>query len=383
MNHSELPTQFAPAERASESQIEDAARHFEQVFLVDTMLDAVPDIVLVLNQQRQIVFANEACLQMLGLPSRSMALGKRPGELVGCAHSSETVGGCGTTEFCRTCGAVNAILSSLRGVESVQECRISLHSGDALDLQVWAKPLSIENEQFSIFSAKDISNEKRRQALERIFFHDVLNTAGNVSMCTEILKREPSDLELIGVLDSMAQRLIDEIKAQRTLLAAENGELQPTVTLIEVRPLLHNIKQQYERHMVSTDRYIQVVDAMFQILMYSDPVLLARVIGNMIKNALEATQKGETVTVSYTTTDDTITFAVHNPTYMPRDIQLQIFNRSFSTKGSGRGLGTYSMKLLSERYLHGQVWFESIPEVGTTFYAAYPVGSTTQSPNLV
>lgn len=68
-----------------------------------------------------------------------------------------------------------------------------------------------------------------------------------------------------------------------------------------------------------------------------------------------------------------VTFTVQNPTYMPRNVQLQIFNRSFSTKGKGRGLETYSIKLLSERYLGGRVWFESTPEAGTTFYAAYPI----------
>ena len=42
---------------------------------------------------------------------------------------------------------------------------------------------------------------------------------------------------------------------------------------------------------------------------------------------------------------------------MPRQVQLQIFKRSFSTKGAARGLGTYSMRLLSERYLKGVVSF--------------------------
>ncbi len=51
---------------------------------------------------------------------------------------------------------------------------------------------------------------------------------------------------------------------------------------------------------------------------------------------------------------------------------MQMFHRSFSTKGTGRGLGTYSMKLLSERYLGGSVTFRSIPGEGTTFTARYP-----------
>ena len=53
-------------------------------------------------------------------------------------------------------------------------------------------------------------------------------------------------------------------------------------------------------------------------------------------------------------------------------IRLQIFQRSFSTKGAGRGLGTYSVKLLSERYLKGAVGFRSTHAEGTRFFARYP-----------
>ena len=38
---------------------------------------------------------------------------------------------------------------------------------------------------------------------------------------------------------------------------------------------------------------------------------------------------------------------------MPDEVKAQIFERSFSTKGRGRGIGTYSIKLLTERYLEG------------------------------
>lgn len=72
-------------------------------------------------------------------------------------------------------------------------------------------------------------------------------------------------------------------------------------------------------------------------------------------------------------------FWVHNPTVMPRKVQLQVFQRSFSTKGKGRGLGTYSVKFLSERYLQGQVFFASTPETGTTFTVHYPLHPVTSS----
>ena len=47
------------------------------------------------------------------------------------------------------------------------------------------------------------------------------------------------------------------------------------------------------------------------------------------------------------------------------DVQLQLFQRSFSTKGESRGIGTYSIKLLIENYLKGKVSFVSNKTVGT------------------
>jgi signal transduction histidine kinase len=52
---------------------------------------------------------------------------------------------------------------------------------------------------------------------------------------------------------------------------------------------------------------------------------------------------------------------------------MRIFSRSFSTKGVGRGLGTYSIKLLTERYLGGRADFVSNREDGTVFRVRLPL----------
>ena len=66
-------------------------------------------------------------------------------------------------------------------------------------------------------------------------------------------------------------------------------------------------------------------------------------------------------------------FTVHNDQVMPDEIQLQVFQRSFTTKGQpGRGVGTYSMKLFGERYLAGKVSFTSREPEGTTFTLVLP-----------
>jgi sensor histidine kinase regulating citrate/malate metabolism len=66
-------------------------------------------------------------------------------------------------------------------------------------------------------------------------------------------------------------------------------------------------------------------------------------------------------------------FRVHNDAVMPEMIRLQVFRRSFSTKSPlGRGIGTYSAKLVTERYLGGSLSFSSSEEQGTTFAVTLP-----------
>ena len=68
-----------------------------------------------------------------------------------------------------------------------------------------------------------------------------------------------------------------------------------------------------------------------------------------------------------------VTFLVWNRVCIPDEVALRIFQRHFSTKEeSGRGLGTFAMKLLGERVLGGQVSFTSTEQDGTTFRFRLP-----------
>jgi signal transduction histidine kinase len=378
MGSDALHTGFAPAERAAAAEVQKQGDQLRDMPLLRQFIDASPEILVVLNDCRQVVYSNRALLDLLGVKCEEDLCGLRPGEVLHCVHANENEAGCGTTEFCSTCGAVRAILDGLAGNESVQECRIGVESGDSLDLRVRATPLKLADQQFVVLAVVDISNEKRRQALERIFFHDILNTAGGVNGYAYLLTMGAAE-DLDKMADSvyrLSNRLIDEIKGQRELLAAESNELRPELVSVDSLPVLHEVAELYRQHQVAEGREVVVDPASESVRFPSDRALLTRVVGNMTKNALEASPEGGRVTLSCRRDGDHCLFEVHNPSFMPRHVQLQIFQRSYSTKGAGRGLGTYSMKLLSERYLGGGVSFESNEDTGTVFRARYPVTPT-------
>jgi signal transduction histidine kinase len=377
MANADRETYFAPAERDEPAVVLSQHEHFKTLGSV-TVLDALPLTVMALNPRRQLVYGNSMLREALGLENLKSVLGRRPGEIFACIHAYKMKAGCGTSVFCRECGAARAILSAVSGKASVQECRMlrKVSEGvESLDLRVTSTPFNYLGEDFIIFSLQDVSHEQRRRALERVFFHDVLNLAGALSGLTDHLAGDlPEDARSgAAMLSEGMRRLLDEISNQKDLWAAECHELACHLSWSSASDIVRAAARLYSGHPTAKGR--EVVDNQDggEIAVLTDPAILGRVLGNMIKNALEATPEGSVITTGYMPDPVGVRFFVHNPGVMPRRIQLKVFSRSFSTKGPGRGLGTYSIKLLTERYLKGDVGFSSTEEGGTTFYIRLPL----------
>jgi nitrogen-specific signal transduction histidine kinase len=380
-------TFFAPAGRADEHQLFHQTNAVAQAAFIGALLQAVPDFMLVLNEQRQIVAANKRLLAAFGVADQSELVGLRPGEAVSCIHSSEGPDGCGTSENCSACGAVLTIMASHDSGEQAEgECRIviSLNGGTALDLEVTATPLDVDGASLTIFALKDIGSDKRRQVLERTFFHDILNTVGGIRGIADLLAdgdglTPESEAEYKGLMVDLSDSLVEEITQQRRLLSAERGEYTPDLKDTDLKEMLDEVCKLYGNHIRTPDRTVVLEDAPACSL-NTDRSMLRRIIGNMLLNALEATPSGGIVRVYFTVNDKEVCISVANPVEIPKDIQLRIFKRSFSTKSkSGRGIGTYSMKLFGERYLGGTVGF-NCQNGETTFFIKLPCSVFLQLP---
>jgi hypothetical protein len=345
--------------------------------LVHAVLEVVPGLAMVVNEQRQIVAANRRFLDAVGARTLDDVVGKRPGDAVRCRNASKAIDGCGSSPSCLFCGAVQAVVhSQITQTPQTRECRIPLDDGRSgtVDAEVVASPVVIDGTSFTIVAMRDISAEKRRRVLERVFFHDVLNTAGGLRGLVSMLQEEPSptaDEEYVALLDDLCERLVEVIIQQRELLAAESGELSTHPMFVSVPSLLQTIKRLYERHDVAENRQVVLGDAP-DVDVVTDMNLARRVLENMVKNALEASPPGATVTLDAEDLGEEVVLRVHNPGLIPEGTKHQIFQRSFSTKGTDRGIGTYSMRLFGEGYLGGEVGFTTSEERGTTFVFLIP-----------
>ena len=350
-------------------------RKIQRLPLVREMLETITCMVLVLREDHRIVHANPAFQKFVGLGGVKPILGRHVGEALQCLHAVTSEKGCGTTVFCRYCGVTRAGKAAHEYGEATRELRM-LREGEgrleAADLRVTARRLLLDGDIYTILALADVSDEKRREQLERAFLHDLLNSASVLKGLSWAVRHGEVTEEVAALLEGSVGQLVEEIRVQRMFARAETGELEPELRTVDIGSLIEDVARQYRTHLVAKERRLEADSGGSPVVALTDAVLLRRVIGNLVKNALEATEPEGTVTISCRGSGERTRIEVHNPSSIPDEVRFQIFNRSFSTKGAGRGFGTYSVKLLTERYLEGQVDFTSTAEDGTTFRVSLP-----------
>ena len=378
--HHRAETAHASAPRESIATVRAQRAAFLAEPLAVSLLDAMPGPGFVLNPRRQIVALNRLLSEVLGLANPEDVLGMRPGEAVHCTHSGERAAGCGTSSSCSQCGAVNAVLECLATRKRVvRECRIAVTGdadGGALDFRVHASPLTCGSNEYVVVGLQDIRDEKRREVLERVFFLDLLDSARGVHEIAGRLLAPGVDAlqarEDCTALEHLSSVVVEQIESQRALLAAERGELGVEVREVDLKALLAATVDLLRRQDVAAGRTLRF-ESVRHCPLETDPALLGRVVGSLLRNALEATTPGGTVELTCEYDHGVATISVHNEGVIPDAVQHQIFQRSFSTRGeAGRGVGTYGARLIVEHYLGGRLAFMSEPRVGTLFLVMLP-----------
>jgi len=108
-----METCFAPAPRTDRRRFKNQIHDISQNLIMTTLLKTVSGLLVVVNEDRQIVSLNHAFLEAIGIADAEAALGLRLGESLKCIHANQKPAGCGTTPYCRTCGAAIAMMAAI------------------------------------------------------------------------------------------------------------------------------------------------------------------------------------------------------------------------------------------------------------------------------
>ncbi len=370
-------TFFAPAARARPDELEAAVRAVTASPVVSALLRLAGGMAAVLDEHRQILAVNDGLLAELDGGRVQDVVGLRPGEALACVHAHDHPGGCGTGRFCVTCGAAIAIVATLSSsAPAERECLLTLERDGlrAVELKVRAASFAVDGRRLVLLLLQDIRGEKRRQALERVFFHDVMNTLqGQLGCVLRLRLADGPEPGVVDTLHSLTLALVEEIRSQQLLSLLEGGEYRPAREALSVADALADLEATFASHPAAAGRSLIVLGPEPDVELETDPPLVLRVLVNMVRNALEASPPGGSVRVWCEVSANAVRFRVWNLGSIPADVAPRLFQRYFTTKPeSGRGLGTFSMRLLGEQHLGGKVTYTTSAAEGTTFELALP-----------
>ncbi len=335
------------------------------------LLEDAPNVIMILNTERQVIYLNRNPVDANEAVGNA-AKGHLPGTCLGCINAEKGELGCGSSEFCKVCGFNIAISASQRGENGSSECNIALKNGASLTLSVTTKPFIHKGRHYIFCALEDISEKKRRQMLENIFLHDILNTASVLQGISETFEMIPPE-KVRTMLGEVSTNIADEIQSYKLLSNAETHTLETNFSEVSLKTILNDVVKALRSIQRFAKRDIHI-DCDENSSITTERTLLRQVLINLLKNALEAGNgiDGVSIAGKIDQHDNRAVFLVHNPEFIPEKDQLKLFQKSFSTKSRGRGWGTYSIKILTEKYLHGKVSFESGKEKGTTFRISIP-----------
>ncbi|MDF1574164.1 MAG: hypothetical protein P1P86_03110 [Bacteroidales bacterium] len=227
---------------------------------LDRVMAKTPYMFLILNDKRQVIYSNHLLMNHLGYQDMDKLVGFRPGELFSCIHSNKEPGGCGTSENCRYCGAVNAVLRSQKMNDLViEEAMINMNINGKIipaNYNVSSKPFDWRGESFFIVTLEDISPVKRKEQLEKTFFHDIKNKAGTINGFLKLIQENGiGNGTYLEIAERGISELLEDITYQQKLLEAEAGNMVIHAEPISVRTILENACGDYKEMAGRQARY--------------------------------------------------------------------------------------------------------------------------------
>ncbi len=220
-------------------------------------------------------------------------------------------------------------------------------------------------------SAKKLAQTEREEAwrnMARQVAHEIKNplTPMRLSIQSFQMTFDPDDPGIKSKFDEFAQMLIEQIDIMSRIASAFSDFARMPQANLEKGNLVPVIKNALKLYDPEQVRFVSSDD---EILFNFDKNQIQRVIGNLVKNALQSVpdDREPDILVSVRQTADKIFISVtDNGSGIAPEHQSRIFEPKFTTKNSGMGLGLAIVKKIVENH-NGKIYFNSDKEMGTTF----------------
>lgn len=238
--------------------------------------------------------------------------------------------------------------------------------------------LAIQNAR--LYEAEQRATRARDEVLG-IVAHDVRAPLHSIQLAAEVVQRRLANIDdehgarhVTAILRAVerANRLIQDLLDVSRI---EAGALALAHEIVVPATLVHELVrgQQHLAEEASVEIRVAVDAAPPNVL--ADPHRLLQVLENLVGNALKFTPRGGSVTIAVSERERDVLFSVTDTgPGIPADQLPHVFDRYWQanrTQRRGAGLGLPICKGIIEGH-GGQLWVESTPGAGSTFFFTLP-----------
>jgi signal transduction histidine kinase len=227
--------------------------------------------------------------------------------------------------------------------------------------------------------------EELRQDLTHTMVHDLRNPLTGISGSLELLLLYTAEDEdfpedytsLLNIAQSGSQQMLELVNAILDISRLESGHMPINSAPFALRPLAQEVLTLQQS--LADEKSITLVDAVPEIMVEADKELLARVLQNLVGNALKFTPAEGTVTLRATVQPETgklLVMVSDTGPGIPPMLQGRLFQKFITgnTEGRGSGLGLAFCRMALEAH-EEKIWLSSPPGEGATFTFTLPLAT--------
>lgn len=238
------------------------------------------------------------------------------------------------------------------------------------DLVIKRSDVTVNEKSFILLTVSDLSRQmqavevKSWEKLTRVLTHEIMNSLTPIQSIAENMSGKASTREMVEALDtisSSSSALMQFVKNFREFSILPKTHMRA----IYLKPLLESSLRLAESY--TNDKPIDFSLICFppDLMVYTDEVLLSRVLINILKNAIEANPEAVTIEADVKA-DESVEIRISNDGELISDETAEhIFIPFFTTRSSGSGIGlSLSRRIVT--HLGGTLSFKTHPF--TCFY---------------
>lgn len=255
--------------------------------------------------------------------------------------------------------------------------------GTPIEVRVTETMFQSNGTTLRLLTVVDVTEQRRlecsKKSAERIIRHDLRDYIASLANAAEIMNAlhddKPASDEMLEYIRATVVQTMDLMESGQQAFLMEEGLYRLTPVTVELHDVVHHAVHMLEPMARTADIAIETDLPPLEepVAIHGERLLIVRAVTNLLRNALEAEDRGARVQIKCDVGERDITIAVRNPTPVHPDVRERFFEKYVSGRNSGAGLGTYIAKLIMK--LHdGSIAMHTSEGAGTTVALTFPRG---------